>query len=106
MTYHQAYLLAALELIFAFHSAYIYRLTKKDRHSFRHIQGYVYFLVGIIIVSTYLQPIGNGVFFMVFILPYLAICITGLKTRSINDGGSTHYPSYQHFSSIIASGRL
>ncbi|MCG3727281.1 GGDEF domain-containing protein [Vibrio cincinnatiensis] len=86
ITYHQAYLLAALELIFAFHSAYIYRLTKKDRHSFRHIQGYVYFLVGIIIVSTYLQPIGNGVFLWCLFCPILLYVLLGLKQGQLMTG--------------------
>lgn len=84
--YHQTYLLAGLELLFAIHSAYLYRLTRRDRHTFRHIQWYVYFLVTIISIGTYLQPISHGLFLWSLLCPVLLYVLLGLKQGQLITG--------------------
>lgn len=62
ISYNEAYVLAGLEFLFAFYSGYIYRLATAHKHTHRHIQYYVYFLITIIGVGSFMQPLGNGLF--------------------------------------------
>ncbi|MGC9422500.1 GGDEF domain-containing protein [Vibrio sp.] len=86
ITYQQFYFLAGLELLFACHSAYIHQLTKRNQHSSRHIRWYAYFLVAIISIATYSQPMGNGLFLWSLLCPVLLYVLLGLKQAQLITG--------------------
>ncbi|MBY7769699.1 GGDEF domain-containing protein [Vibrio fluvialis] len=77
ISYNEAYVLAGLEFLFAFYSGYIYRLTTAHKHTHRHIQYYVYFLITIIGVGSFMQPLGNGLFLWTIFCPILLYVLLG-----------------------------
>jgi diguanylate cyclase len=76
---HQEYTLALVEFSLSFYSGYIYTLVKKDQHSQVSVTYYAYYLVGIICLSTYLQPLSSGLYLWTSFVPLMLYLLLGLK---------------------------
>lgn len=84
--YTYSYGLAALEFIFMCYSYYVYLIAKQQAHSVTHIRVYVYFLIFIISVGTFIQPLSNGLFLWTTFFPVLFYLLLGVKHGRLATG--------------------
>lgn len=82
----QEIVLASLYLCFTLYSLYVYRLAAQRKHKHRHTQCYVYLMMFMICISTYLQPLADGLYLWTIFCPIVLYALLGLNQGRLMSG--------------------